>query len=497
MQRGVASAVLSTVVPISSAAWTAATTGKGPGETGVYGFFEPVPDSYDVRLVSSLSNRAAPLWRTLTRDGFASIVFGIPVTYPPEPLLGTLVGGMLAPRDADYTWPPELADQLRQRGYEPDLEPWFEASTLDYPRIFAHLEEQREILLELLARNDWSLCWTVFKSLDALSHLSYERDLAQQVAPLYERLDAILGDLVAAVGDDTNVLLVSDHGFHEYRAGLNLHAWLLERGWAVRKEKVKRFTLEPDEPLARRERDVVRQMRGELDWSKTRAYTFVVEGNCGALRLNLAGREPEGSVAAEQAPALLEQLAADLAALTDDGGKRVVPRVWRADELYPGPHRAALPDLVFAADPELQVFADAEEAQAIGNYVQPVPDHDLWGVLVAAGPSIVQARDSRLDLPDPTGELAPFLAALAQRTFTPDAAPLPRVLDLAPTALALLGRPVPRSMQGRVLVEILRGHPAPTYVDEGEPGTPAPRETPFTPQEIEELEHNLQALGYR
>jgi predicted AlkP superfamily phosphohydrolase/phosphomutase len=495
LERGVGTGLLSTVVPISSAAWMAAATGKGPGETGVYGFFEPVPGSYDVRLVSALSNRATPIWRALTRDGLSSIVFGVPLTYPPEPILGTMVAGMLAPTDAVYTWPAALAERLRERGYEPDLEPWLETRRVDYPDVFAHLELQRQILLELLAQDDWSLAWAVFKDLDGVAHFSYERDLFAQVAPVYERLDAILGELVEAVGSDANVLLVSDHGFHEYRAGFNLHAWLVEAGWSTRREKVKRFAIDPNEPLARRERDVVRQLRDDLEWHATRAYSYVTEGNCGAIRLNLAGREPEGIVAPDEAPAVLAGLAAELEQALDAQKRPVVRRVWLASELYPGPWREALPDLVFAVDPELQVFSDAEETSVVGEYVRPVPDHDLWGVLVAAGPSIARGAPG-LPRPDAAEDVGPFLAALAERTFSPGE-PLPGVMDVAPTALHLLGRPVPRSMQGRVLDELLRDVPSVRFVDAGEAGAPAPVDAPFTPEELEELEARLRALGYR
>ncbi len=500
LERGVASGLLSTVVPISSAAWTSAACGKGPGETGVYGFFEPVPGSYDVRLVSSLSNKAAPIWRRLTRQGLSSIVFGVPLTYPPEPILGTMVSGMLAPSDATYTWPAELADRLRERGYEPDLEPWLEARTFDLPGVLEHLALQRELLLELLARDDWSLAWAVFKSLDVVSHLAYERDLAEQVTPLYLELDAILGDIVDAVGNDTNVLLVSDHGFREYRAGFNLHAWLALRGWSVRREKVKRFTIAEDEPLARRERDLVRQLRNELDWEKTRAFSFVTEGNCGGIRLNLAGREPQGSLDPAQADAGLAELAADLEAALDARGRAFVRRVWRTSELYPGPYREALPDLVFAVDPELQVFSDPEETSVLGEYEQPVPDHDLWGIFVAAGPSIAKGA-AGLPRPDEAEDLAAFYAALAERTFAPSAPgapPLAMVQDLAPTALHLLDQPIPRSMQGRALTELLREVGAPRFVEAGtEPAAAAETDSPFTPEQLKELEERLRALGYR
>src|SRR5262245_6159727 len=46
--RGTKSPLESTILPISSAAWTTATTGKGPGEHGVFGFHEPRAGSYEL-----------------------------------------------------------------------------------------------------------------------------------------------------------------------------------------------------------------------------------------------------------------------------------------------------------------------------------------------------------------------------------------------------------------------------------------------------------------
>ncbi|NOT31138.1 MAG: hypothetical protein HOP15_11880, partial [Planctomycetes bacterium] len=233
--RGSRAPLCSTVVPISSAAWTTATTGKGPGESGVFGFHEPVANSYALTLVSARSNRAAPLWRLLTGRGIPSLVFGVPLTYPPEPLLGTMVCGMLAPRDATYTWPPELAQALRTRGFLPDLDPWLEEREPSWAEAEAQLDLREQILGERLALDEWRLAWIVFKELDVLSHFSYGLDFAAHVEPIYRRLDALLGRLLALVGADTNVIVLSDHGFASYTHGLNLHAWLAAKGFATRR----------------------------------------------------------------------------------------------------------------------------------------------------------------------------------------------------------------------------------------------------------------------
>jgi predicted AlkP superfamily phosphohydrolase/phosphomutase len=452
----------STRIPISSAAWTTATTGKGPGEHGVFGFHEPVPGSYALTLVSARSSRAAPLWRLLSGRGVHSLVLGVPLTYPPEPILGTLVCGMLAPRAATFTWPPELAGELRARGYVPDLEPWLEERVPAWEEARAQLDLRERFLAERLARRDWRLAWVVLKELDVLAHFSYGRDLAEAVAPVYERLDALLGALLEHVGPDTNVLVVSDHGFTSYPRGFNLHAWLVARGFAVRRAEAVEEPL-PEGPYGRRLADEWDQRLSELDLARTRALAWTSEGNFGSVRLNRAGREPGGIVTDEEEGGVLVRIEAELFAHPS------VARVWRAEELLPGAARAALPDIVFETVPEVQVFAERGTALE-GAYDPPVPDHDLQGIFVAAGPA--------------------FAAGRRGEGLT--------LLDLAPLVLHLLGQPVPLEMEGRVPLALLTDPTPPTRVPEAEFAALAPPRggAAYTPEELEALRMNLRALGY-
>jgi predicted AlkP superfamily phosphohydrolase/phosphomutase len=472
MSRGVHARLESTIIPISSAAWTSAVTGKGPGETGVYGFFEPLEDSYDVRLISSRSNKATPLWRILTRRGKRSIVFGVPITYPPEPIFGTMVTGMLSPFRGTYAYPPELTDELRSRGFEPDVDVWMEARVVEWPDLERQLTIKQQVLTELLEEDDWDLAMIVFKSLDVVSHLAYAEDFYVHTAPVYERLDKILGDLLALVGTDTNVMLVSDHGFHVYGAGLNLHSWLVESGFSVRKEKVKQFTIRDSDPLARRGRDTILQIRNELDWSRTRAFATTCEGNFGSLRFNIAGREPEGSVPPAEANGLFDEIAAKLRELRKPDGSPLVTRVLHGDEYYPGPARDVIPDLLFELDPEWQAFTDVDEPGVMGAYDVGVPDHDGFGIFIGAGPSFADQSER----------------GLAQIT------------DVAPTALHLLGQPVYAEMTGKVLTDSLRGLDAPTFVPEAEDpsaaSAPARDGEPYTEDELAEIQKRLDDLGY-
>jgi predicted AlkP superfamily phosphohydrolase/phosphomutase len=465
LARGARATLRSTVIPISSAAWTTATTGKGPGEHGVFAFHEPRPGSYELELVSARSVRAAPLWRLLSGRGIPSFVFGVPLTYPPEPLLGTMVCGMLAPPEAAYTYPPELAPRLRARGFLPDLDPWLEAREPSWKEAKEQLDLREELLAELLPQVGWRLGWIVFKELDVLSHFSYGVDFAAHVAPLYARLDALLGRLVELAGPEANVILLSDHGFTSYPRGLNLHAWLVARGFATRRADADPGAESeplPEGPFARVFAAEAAQRLAELDLARTQAFAWACEGNFGSVRLNLAGREPEGSVAPAEAEAVLVRIEAAL--LADPA----VVHVWRAEDLLPGPERAALPDVLFETRPDIQVFAE-RGAELEGRYEPTVADHDREGIFVGAGPAFAHGAFEAFDL---------------------DA--------IAPLALQLLAQPVPHEMHGAVPAALLREPRAPERVPEAAFAAVAPPRTGpvYTPAEIEALERSLRALGY-
>ncbi len=461
----------SSVVPISSAAWIGAVTGRTPGETGVYGFFEPIPESYDVSLISARSNQATPIWRTLSRHGLRSVVLGVPVTYPPEPIEGVMVGGMLAPEDSTYTWPPGLTARLRTMGYRPDIGIWREANQLSGEILERQLAAKRQAILELLAEEDWDLAFVVWKELDVLSHFYYDGRADGHVATLYQLLDRELGVLLAAVGTQTRVLLVSDHGFHPYPTSFFLHPWLIEAGYAVRRKDGKPPVDLSDLTLDKRRALENAQQMSELDLASTHAFAGLSEGNFGGVRLNLAGREPRGKVAPADAPALLDEIEARLRAQLLPGSDRpLVVRTWRGAELYPGPYQDLLPDLLFETDPEVAV-RQASHVRAFEAVAYP--DHKREGILVAAGPDAV-ARAER-------GEA--------------------EIFDVGPTALWLLGLCGYEEMDGRALSELFSGLPAPCAVPEASERQRRRElewlgDTRWSDPEMEELKRRLAELGY-
>ncbi len=164
------------------------------------------------------------------------------------------------------------------------------------------------------------------------------------VYDLYMLMDPVLGRLRERIGDDTQLIVMSDHGFAPYRRKFSLNRWLVEQGYMVLKEG-----RTPE--LARKDPGYKQVfIMDAVDWSKTRAYGMGFNG----LYLNLAGRElddphtdaDESGIVqpGAEADALLAEIKTKLEAIRD-GGETVILTADLAKDVYQGSRIAEAPDM--------------------------------------------------------------------------------------------------------------------------------------------------------
>ena len=121
----------------------------------------------------------------------------------------------------------------------------------------------------------------------------------------------------------------------------------------------------------------------------------------------------------EPARKLREEIAERLSGLELEG-RPVLRRVWRREEIYSGPRASSAPDLVLASEPGF----DLKGALAKGV----LADRDIFSGMHTPDDAVFYLRGKPL---------------ITEK---------PRVMDLSPTILALMGLEVPAEMDGRVLL---------------------------------------------
>jgi predicted AlkP superfamily phosphohydrolase/phosphomutase len=202
------------------------------------------------------------------------------------------------------------------------------------------LQERLNLFHHELSNFKEGMFFFYFSSLDLNLHMFYRvldpnSPLYASTSPrfkgvvreLYMKIDGVIGDALSARDADTEIVLLSDHGFAPFNRSFNLNTWLAEEGYAT-----------ITSPHARNQ-----DMFAAIDWASTAAYGLGL--NC--LYINRAGREENGTVPPEQVPDLLLRLKRDLESVTDPAtGRQVIDNAYITSDIYPGPLPPFAPDMI-------------------------------------------------------------------------------------------------------------------------------------------------------
>lgn len=248
--------------------------------------------------------------------------------------------------------------------------------------------ERRRALDYFLDRFEEGLLFFYFSSVDQNSHMlwqymdpahpAYTEDetLMNGIRTVYAEIDEALGRVMGAIGDDTTLIVMSDHGFCPFYRGVNLNTWLLDKGYV----KLRDPSAQGKYPFF-----------ANVDWTGTQAYALGLNG----LYVNLRGRETRGIVnEGADYDALLDRIERDLLELKDpENGQNAVTLVVRPRRDFHGPYADKGPDIVVGYNKDYrsswksplgefpkQVFVDNKDAWS-GDH--SVDYRHVPGVLIA------------------------------------------------------------------------------------------------------------------
>ncbi|MCF6262457.1 MAG: alkaline phosphatase family protein [Xanthomonadales bacterium] len=238
-----------------------------------------------------------------------------------------------------------------------------------------NLDEREAMFFDAMTKNDSEVLVGVFVQTDRVSHMFYrgidpEHPLYPETDELargaiewiYKEADRILGKVMAEMGPDDRLIVLSDHGFAPFRWAVNLNRWLVDNGYLVLKAGKTQSGI----------------AFSNVDWSKSTAYALGLNG----LYINRKGREAHGIVEEPEANVIKARLIKELPRwtftppqatqavavedtitteaeleaeveqeVTPAPGQAVIRQIFDGDVIYAGNANGDAPDLVVGYEP--------------------------------------------------------------------------------------------------------------------------------------------------
>ncbi|MFZ5907798.1 MAG: alkaline phosphatase family protein [Nitrospirota bacterium] len=467
MKKGSWGELESTIPPDTGPAWVSMMTGVNPGKHGIFYFLDQLHNNgRNGRPLGSADIHFPPLWSVLSREKKKVIFVNVPFTYPPVTVHGIMISGMFIPESAkEMSYPPEIYDHVRAKLNGFDINDWSPEVIgadrsnvhLHYERILSNIsvitEKRKKATLMLLEENPWDFLMVVFTAIDRLQHLFWKFMDGSPSTPYgsaiqqgYRQIDNAVGEILDKAGPDTTVLIVSDHGFGPLEKYFYANKWLEEIGLlkvksGSRKKLNFRMTnvhrvitkLVGDIPGLQWTKGIPfpfvrisdRDAYEMIDWQRTKAYA----DPCGGININLRGREPQGIVEqGKEADELIAMIKSRFSELTVES-ENALPKsgdwILSKEEIYEGPFAGEAADLYYSLNQRSYLHKTKIGAESkFGTSSLGSGMHRDHGIFIMNGPHCVAK-----------GHLKP------------------RMIDIAPTILYLMGLPVMREMDGQVLEE--------------------------------------------
>ncbi len=469
--EGASGTLLSTHPPVTCPAWPTMFTGVNPGKHSIFSFTCRNADRAKPHTASLLEVQAPTLWELIGSAGYRVGVMNVPITFPAQPVDGFMVSGFPAPGGcSQVVWPREEYDKMVSN--LPDF-------VVNWPPLSrrARTESQKASLIEsantwlrariqafeyFLNKHEIDFCFLVFEYTDKVQHWFYplidstkDASETQEVSKLsnliragYKDVDSALGGLVERFGENSNYIIVSDHGFAPVARVVYINHLLALHGLFTGRY-LKALTAKVADlarlPLWLRARMKIAQDEPwhRIDtWSSpltnfTKTSAFAGHQYEHSVYLNVKGKCPEGIEKKGGEYGSVRSKVIDVLRQAKDPKtrKHIFEDVWAREEIYTGEHMPDAPDVIFELAPGYVVSAGIGLSTVLeAGFLRDAKDSDLSGyhrpdgIFVGWGPAFRHTQDVKANL-----------------------------VDIVPTVLALMGIAPPAGIDGRIIAEAI--HP--------------------------------------
>jgi predicted AlkP superfamily phosphohydrolase/phosphomutase len=295
-------------------------------------------------------------------------------------------------------------------------------------------DDRAQVILDRIDSRKWDVLVGVIETTDRVQHMMwrlrdtkhpmYDAAMAAKhgdaIEKIYRRADTFVSEVLEHLEPGTQLMIVSDHGFHSWRKAVNLNTWLVQQGYMV---------VQGQQPGEKKLEDLFGggEFWENVDWSRTRAYAM----GLGQIYFNLRGRESKGIVSpGAESKQLAEELSAKLLTITDPAdGSRIVRAVYQRDDVYSGEFIGNAAELQVGMEDGYRVswqttLGGSPQGIVYDNMKKWSGDHGGYDYATTAGVLI---------------------------TMKPINTPTPSIMDIAPTVLKFFGVTPPSSIDGKPL----------------------------------------------
>lgn len=433
----------------SASVWPSIYTGTHPGKHGIYNGLQLKPGKQAVDFIKPNQCAQPPFWKILDKTGIRSIIMDVPFNYPLQDFSGIQIldWGTYERHYESQSLPGAIITEISKRF---GVYPFSHQMSRDVPLSVRHRRRVRSQLLAgvrlkgsvvkwLMSQRSWDFLMTVFGETHPAGHYfwNFHSDVRQQsgsatpefattIKEIYKATDDEIAKIIDGLDERTTFLILSGQGMGPNCAKWHLIPELLSRlGYLVSKSKHDRrrkaqinwfgemrdfiplsWRRRVSQYLAGSVRDYLRVYwaNSRIDWSQTRAYHLPTD-LYGYIRINLKGREPRGIVEpGSEYNEICSRIREVLKTLVNPHtGKPIVREIYHTDQIFPGPQRERLPDLL--VDWQDEPVLNGAYSDQVGQLNGKVSDlrsgnHTPKGFAIFYGPGIGKQQASEAHIVD-------------------------------------------------------------------------------------------------